>query len=120
MQREWRKRQAAEQLAAGELYAAEQLVFCDELGAPLPPKRITKSFARAVERSGLPGITLHGLRHTFATVALGAGVPTKIVADILGHSSAQITADTYSHVTEPMTRDASDRVAAAMFGSGSN
>jgi integrase len=115
--RSWYKAQAEERLAAGELYNVDaRLVFADELGAPLPPKRITKAFGRAVERAGLPPVTLHGLRHTFATVALGAGVPTKIVADVLGHSSAQITADTYSHVTEPMTRDASDRVAAAMFG----
>jgi integrase len=59
---------------------------------------------------------LHGLRHSFATVALVAEVPTKIVADILGHSSAQITADIYSHVTEPMSRGASDQVASAIFG----
>jgi integrase len=113
----WRKVQAAERLAAGELYDADaNLVFADEIGAALPPKRVTKAFGRAVGRSGLPSITLHGLRHTFASVALGAGVQTTIVADVLGHSSAQITADLYSHVTEPMSRDASDRVAAAMFG----
>ena len=113
----WRKVQAAERLAAGELYDAEaNLVFADERGKALPPKRVTKAFGRAVDRSGLPSITLHGLRHTFATVALGAGVQVKLVADILGHSSAQITADVYSHSTEPMTREASDRVAAAMFG----
>lgn len=53
----------------------------------------------------------------FATVALEAGVLTKVVADVLGHSSASITADLYSHTTEPSTRDASDRVASAMFGS---
>jgi integrase len=59
---------------------------------------------------------VHGLRHSFATVALGAGVLTKVVADVLGHSSASITSDLYSHTTEPSTRDASDRVASAMFG----
>jgi len=112
-----RKVQASERLAAGELYDADaNLVFADEIGAALPPKRITKAFAHAVGRSGLPSITLHGLRHAFASVALGAGAQTKIVADVLGHSSAQITADLYSHVTEPMSRDASERVAATMFG----
>ncbi len=44
------------------------------------------------------------------------GVLTKVVADVLGHSSATITADLYSHTTEPTTRDASARVASAMFG----
>src|SRR5436309_14166177 len=46
-----------------------------------------------------------------------ADVLAKVVVDALGHSSATITADLYSHTTEPSTRDASDRVAAVMFHS---
>jgi integrase len=82
-----------------------------------PTKRITKTFVRAVDRAGLPRHSLHGLHHSFATIALGAGVLTKVVADVLGHSSATITANIYSDTTDPMTRDA-DRVASAMFGAG--
>jgi integrase len=114
--REHRKRQLRERLAAAEVYVDSGLVFAQEDGTPLPPKRISKAFGRAVERSGLPALTVHGLRHTFATVALGAGVQTKLVSDVLGHSSSSITADIYSHATEPMTRYASDQVAAALFG----
>jgi integrase len=90
-------------------------VFALEDGNPIPPKRVTKTFTRAVEGARLPYLSPHGLRHTFATVALEAGVLTKVVADVLGHSSATITADLYSHTTEPSTRNASNRVAAAMF-----
>jgi len=115
--REQRKRQAAERLAAGELWNDHGLVFAQEDGNPITPGRVTKMFSRAVKRAGLPYLSPHGLRHTFATVALEAGVLTKVVADVLGHSSATITADLYSHTTEPSTRDASDRVASAMFGS---
>ena len=114
--REQRKRQAAERLAAGELWNGLGLVFALEDGNPTPPKRVTKAFERAVGRAALPPLSVHGLRHTFATVALEAGILTKVVADVLGHSSATITADLYSHTTEPSTRDASDRVASAMFG----
>ena len=71
---------------------------------------------KEVDRAELPYLSPHRLRHTFATVALEAGVLTKVVADVLGHSSATITADLYSHTTEPSTRDASDPVASAMFG----
>ena len=53
---------------------------------------------------------------TAAFHGLEAGVLTKVVADMLGHSSATITADLYSHTTLPRTREASDRVASAMFG----
>jgi integrase len=110
------KRQAAERLAAGALWADLDLVFSLEDGSPLPPGRVTKLFGRAVERAGLPALSPHGLRHSWATMALGEGVQTKIVSDALGHSSVSITADIYSHTTEPMTRDASERVAGALFG----
>jgi integrase len=114
--RDHRRRQAAERLAAGELWHALDLVFALEDGSPIPPGRVTKAFRKAVERAGLPRLGPHGLRHTWATVALEAGVLTKVVADVLGHSSSTITADLYSHTTEPTTRDASARVASAMFG----
>jgi len=114
--REVRKRQAAERLAAGEMWVDLGLVFALEDGSPLTSSRVNGAFRRAVTRAKLPKLSPHGLRHTFATVALEAGVLTKVVADVLGHSSATITADLYSHTTEPSTRDASDRVAAAMFG----
>ena len=111
-----RKRQAAEQLAAGELWRDNGLVFTLE-ATPRPAGTSHENVRCAsVEQAGLPRLSIHGLRHTFATVALEAGVLTKVVADVLGHSSATITADLYSHTTEPSTRDASDRVAVAMFG----
>ena len=113
--KEQRKRQAAERLAAGELWNDLDLVFAQEDGNPLPPKRISKAFGRAAERAGLPHLSPHGLRHSFATVALEGGVLTKVVSDVLGHSSASITADLYSHPTDETKRAASDTVAAAMF-----
>ncbi len=114
--RDLRKRQAAEQLAAGPLWTDNGLVFADELGAPCRPANVTRAFGRAVDATGLPRLTLPGLRHTWATVALGAGVLTKVVSEQLGHSSIAVTGDIYSHVTEPSTRAASEQVAAAMFG----
>ena len=104
--RENRKTQAAEQLAAGELYQPGSLVFADELGRPHKPGNVTRAFAaRAVKAAGLPTITLHGLRHTFATIAAGARVPVKVVSELIGHSSTAITQDLYvtSHRAWPKT-----------------
>ncbi|ERL06731.1 tyrosine-type recombinase/integrase [Olsenella profusa] len=42
------------------------------------------------------GVTLHDLRHTFATCALARGARVKDVQAILGHSSAQMTLDVYA------------------------
>ena len=52
----------------------------------------------------MPRIRLHDVRHTYATLALKAGVHAKVVSERLGHSSIAITLDLYSHVTPGMAR----------------
>ena len=52
---------------------------------------------------------LHDLRHTFASMALDAGVDLKTVSSALGHSTISTTADIYVHVTDSLMRDAADR-----------
>ncbi len=59
-------------------------------------------------------ITIHGLRHTHATLLLEAGVSPKIISERLGHASIQITLDLYSHVTDKMEKTASEIFAKAM------
>ena len=59
---------------------------------------------------------LHDYADTYATLALKAGVYPKVVSDRLGHPSAGMTLDLYSHVTPALGRDAADSVAAAIFG----
>ena len=68
-------------------------------------------------RHPLPTITLHGLRHTWATLALSAGIDIKIVSERLNHSSTHITREIYTHVTPPMQSDAAERVAKLIHGS---
>lgn len=50
-----------------------------------------------------PAHTLHDLRHTFATRALEAGVPIKVVQTWLGHSEISTTADIYSDVSRDLS-----------------
>jgi integrase len=64
-----------------------------------------------VKRSGLPRIRLHDLRHTWATLALQAGVHPKVVSERLGHGSIAITLDTYSHAIPALESDAAELVA---------
>jgi integrase len=115
--RRHRRRQREEQLAAGPAWdGSHGLVFTDELGQPVHPDRFGRNFTRLVERLGLPKIRLHDLRHTYATLALKAGVHPKIVSERLGHATVGITLDLYSHVTPAIARDAADVVAKALFG----
>jgi integrase len=64
------------------------------------------AFERAVKQTGVSPLTLHGLRHTMATLLLAAGVHPKIVQERLGHASIQMTLDRYSHVSMTMQQDA--------------
>ena len=48
-------------------------MFTNEIGRPLNPPTVSAAFKRAVKSSGLPPLTLHGLRHTFATISLDRG-----------------------------------------------
>jgi integrase len=66
------------------------------------------------ERHSIRFVGLHGLRHTFATLGLDAGVATKMVSDTLGHARTDITTDTYMHTNTDMTRRASEEVASAL------
>jgi integrase len=106
-----RRRQAEERLLLGEGYADEGLVFAQVDGRPLHPDHFSREFDRRVKRSGLARIRLHDLRHTYATLALAAGTPAKVVADRLGHSSVTITLDTYSHVMPAVEGDHADVIA---------
>jgi len=111
-----RKLQREEQLAAGPDWDGAGLAFTDEFGGPVQPERFSKEFRRVVAASGVPRIRLHDLRHTYATLALKAGVHPKVVSERLGHSTIAITLDLYSHVTPGMARGAADLVAAKIFG----
>ena len=59
---------------------------------------VTHAWIKLVRRAGLKPIRLHDARHSHASLMLKQGVHPKIVQERLGHSSIQITLDTYSHV----------------------
>jgi integrase len=114
--RELRRRQREEQLAAGAAWHGGTYVLSDEIGRPLRPDAITKGMARIVAAVGLPKLTPHGLRHTFATTGLHAGVDAVYVAKLLGHSSPVTTTTVYQHALPTATAEAHQRVTAALLG----
>jgi integrase len=97
------RRQAQERLKAGKVWDTEaDLVFANEIGGPIHPSTFSGLFETYVRKAGLPRIRLHDLRHSYATVALKAGIHPKIVSERLGHSTIGITLDLYSHVTQSL------------------
>lgn len=63
----------------------------------VPLKRVYAAHQDVLRLAGLPAVTLHGLRHSYATAAVGAGVPVKLVQYALGHAHYDVTADIYAH-----------------------
>jgi integrase len=105
-------RQADEQSAWGDAWTDTGYVFVLEDGQHLDPHRVSKEFQRQLTGAALPRIPLHGLRHTYATMALSSGVNSRIVSGRLGHSTVALTLDIYSHVLPQADQDAADRIAA--------
>ncbi len=98
--------QAERRLLCGGAWQDHGLIFDRGDGRWLEPRVVGLRFARAVEAAQLPPMTLHGMRHTMATLLLAAGVHPKIVQERLGHASIRMTLDRYSHVTPVMQQEA--------------
>jgi integrase len=114
--REHRGRQLVERAALGDGYLDHDLVFAWEDGRPINPQRLTDAFRAYVIAAGMRPLTLHGLRHSHASLALAAGIHPKIVSERLGHSSISITLDTYSHTIPTLQETAAAKVAALVLG----
>lgn len=74
----------------------------------LSPEGLSEALRRAERRAGVAHIGIHGLRHTMATNAVRVGVSLRIVQQILGHSSYELTARVYTHPDIDMMRCAVD------------
>jgi integrase len=95
------------------------LIFCRPDGRPYHPEAFSKTFDRRFGQPSfavLPRIRLHDLRHTWATLALIAGVDIRMVSERLGHSNILITSNTYQHVIKGMQAGAAQKVADLIFG----
>ena len=91
------------------------LVFTWPDGRPLHPERFSKWFEQHARAVGLPKIRLHDVRHSYATAALAAGIPAKVVSERLGHATIAITLDVYSHVIPGMDAQAANAVASLIL-----
>jgi site-specific recombinase XerD len=113
--RRHRVAQAEERLALGQLWEDHDLVFANSIGNPLHPSTTLRAFRSLLARAGLPQLRFHDLRHTAATLLLGAGIHPKVVSEMLGHSTISITLDLYSHVTPTMQHHAADALDALLL-----
>ncbi|MFI2258911.1 tyrosine-type recombinase/integrase [Streptomyces tubercidicus] len=110
----FRAKQEQKRLEWEDAYVESGRVWTHENGEALHPDWISRRFTRLVELSGLPPVRLHDLRHLAATLSLLAGHDIKVVQEKLGHSSRQITSDTYTSVLPEMLRAEAESVMAVV------
>ena len=85
-------------------------------GQALRVSTFRTSFSAAAREIGVPDLHPHQLRHTAASLAIASGADVKVVQQMLGHSSATMTLDTYGHLFEDRldeVGDAMDRASEA-------
>ena len=93
-----RDRQAGERTAVGSDWQQHGLVFTTRAGLPVHPNDFSKAFGRLCEQAGIRRIRLHDLRHSCASFLLAQGVPPRVVMEILGHATIDVTMNIYGHV----------------------
>jgi integrase len=112
------KAQQEQRLALGLGKApAESLVFARWDGKPRSPDKLSTDFSTAMNRAGLPHITLHALRHTHASQLITSGMDVITVSRRLGHGSPAITLNVYGHLLRPEDR-AADIMQAMLANAG--
>ncbi len=78
---------------------ADDLVFPSQAGTVMDPDNMAKYFfLPCVEHAGLRRIRFHDLRHSFGSLLIQTGASLAYVKEQMGHSSIQVTVDTYGHL----------------------
>jgi integrase len=95
-------RQAAERLAAGEMWQEHGLVFCREDGTSLDRWHVRKEFQKITRAARLGGAwTPRELRHSFVSILSAHDVRLEDISDLVGHSSTAVTETVYRHEIRP-------------------
>jgi integrase len=83
----------------GKTSIADGLVFPSHVGTVLKPDNIAPRYMQpALEKAELRHFRFHDLRHTYGSLLIREGASLAYVKEQMGHSSIQITVDTYGHL----------------------
>ena len=89
-------------------------VVLDHKELPYSPNALSLAFTRFVRKNDLPRVTLHGLRHSFATIASFQGVSLFDIGKALGHSTPATTGRIYTHLIDRTHEETLMRVSDAL------
>lgn len=118
-----RRRQLEMRLALGDEWKGSplgDLVFANPDGSAIDPRRDWQAWKDLLAKAGVRYVSPHGSRHTAASIMLALGIDVRVVQEILGHSSSQITRDIYQHVIEELAEQTADQMGDALWGDKSD
>lgn len=101
-------------LAQNANWKESGLVFTTDIGTPISPRNMLRHFKTKLTEAGLPNIRFHDLRHSVASILLEKNTHPKLVSELLGHSSINLTLSTYSHIINPMNTVVADTLDGAI------
>ena len=87
----------------------EDLICLGVNGAYLWHSDLRRRHIETIQTASLPKITLHGLRHTYASLLMEMRVHAKVIQERLGHADATLTMDTYAHVLHTLQSDTANQ-----------
>lgn len=115
---DYQEEQRAYRLSLGSYWMGDNYIFIQDNGKQMDISTPNKVFKKIIHLYNLkhpddllPDITLHGLRHTSATLLIGQNVDIKTVSHRLGHADTSTTIDIYAHALEKLDKDAADKLA---------
>jgi integrase len=94
-----------EAIADGHSLSPDAWVFLSPQGCRLDERNLETAWAGCLARSGIRKVRFHDLRHTFASLLIQHGAHPKYIQEQLGHSSIQVTMDTYDTGSQTVIRD---------------
>jgi len=116
LRQHWREQQEL-RLAMGLGKAPDDTpVFATPDGGYMNQGTVTRQWTEQVAAIGMPGVKLHSLRHTHASMLIAGGVDVLTVSRRLGHASPTITLNVYGHLIHGGD-DRAAQIVAAAFGS---
>lgn len=107
--KKWRVRQKEMNLATLGIFDDNNMVFTRDDGSPVRLAYPNEKLGIVIKRHQLHRITIHGLRHTHASLLFEAGANIKEVQERLGHSDIKMTMNIYTHVTDNLKEKTAER-----------
>ena len=124
----WKKHQIEQRLKLGTAWKGHDNIFCQADGSTMYPDSVTARFRQIINNhnakcrpeEALPEISLHGLRHTAASILINQHTDVATVSKRLGHSRTSVTLDIYTHAIQEADKAAADTLEILAFGTGAN